>query len=89
LPILKIFKVEIIIENKASIRDPEGETILHDLLVKNGFTQIKDVRTARMLLLEVQAENKNQAKDIVVRMCNELRIFNPIVSICKINVVSD
>ena len=89
MPILKIFKVEIIIENKASIRDPEGETILHDLLVKNGFTQIKDVRTARMLLLEVQAENKNQAKDIVVRMCNELRIFNPIVSICKINVVSD
>jgi len=89
LSILKIFKVEVIIENKTSIRDPEGETILHDLLVKNGFTQIKDVRTARMLLLEVQAENKNQAKDIVVRMCNELRIFNPIVSICKINVVSD
>ncbi|HEY4699133.1 MAG TPA: phosphoribosylformylglycinamidine synthase subunit PurS [Nitrososphaerales archaeon] len=89
MSILKIFKVEVIIENKTSIRDPEGETILHDLLVKNGFTQIKDVRTARMLLLEVQAENKNQAKDIVVRMCNELRIFNPIVSICKINVVSD
>ena len=86
---LKIFKLEIIIENKASIRDPEGETILHDLLVKNGFTQIKDVRTAKMLLLEVQAEDENQAKDIVVRMCNELRIFNPIVSICKINVVSD
>jgi len=86
---LKIFKVEIIIENKSSIRDPEGETILHDLLVKNGFTQIKDVRTAKMLLLEVQAEDENQAKDIVVRMCNELRIFNPIVSICKINVVSD
>ena len=89
MSILKIFKVEVIIENKTSIRDPEGETILHDLLVKNGFTQIKDVRTARMLLLEVQAENENHAKDIVGRMCNELRIFNPIVSICKINVVSD
>lgn len=84
--VLRSFTVDVVIENKPSIRDPEGETILRDLLVKNGVTQVKKVRTAKLLRLEVEARDEKHAKEVTEKMCNDLRIFNPVVSLCKITV---
>lgn len=74
------FKVSVIIENKPEINDPEGETILHDLILKGNNLSVKKIRSAKMLKFEVDAKNKKIAEKIVMDLCNEFRIYNPIVS---------
>lgn len=86
---LNKYIVNVIIENKPLIRDPEGETILRDLMIKNGVTEIKEVRTGKLLRLKVEGKNEDDVQKITEKMCNDLRIFNPVVSMCKIKVSSD
>ena len=74
------FTVSVIIENKPEINDPEGETILHDLILKGNHSTVKKIRSAKMLKFEVDAKNKKIAEKTVMDMCNEFRIYNPIVS---------
>lgn len=78
------FNINVVIENKPTIRDPEGEVIMRDLMVKGGYTQVKGVRTAKLLRIVVEASSSQEAKQIVSRMCDELRIYNPVVSICTV-----
>lgn len=86
---IKEFNVIVTIENKSFINDPEGETIYRDLILKNKYNSIKSVRTAKVLKLIVDATNSKEAKVRVKKMCEELRIFNPVVSNCQINIISD
>lgn len=86
---IKEFNVIVTIENKSFINDPEGETIYRDLILKNKYNSIKSVRTAKVLKLIVDAPNPKEAKVRVKKMCEELRIFNPVVSNCQINIISD
>lgn len=72
-----VFSVNVVISNKERARDPEGETILRDLVHKSGFESIKSIRAGKYLRIEVVAEDEEEAKELVVKMCNELRIFNP------------
>ncbi|MBI3023889.1 MAG: phosphoribosylformylglycinamidine synthase subunit PurS [Thaumarchaeota archaeon] len=66
-----------VVSNKAAARDPEGETIHRDLVAKSGFERIKSIRAGKLLRVSVVAADSKEAKDIVTRMCHELRIFNP------------
>jgi phosphoribosylformylglycinamidine synthase subunit PurS len=86
---IKEFNVIVTIENKSFINDPEGETIYRNLILKNKYNSIKSVRTAKVLKLIVDARNPKEAKVRVKKMCEELRIFNPIVSNCQINIITD
>ena len=83
------FNVIVTIQNKSFINDPEGETIYHDLILKNQYKNIKSVRTAKVLKLVVNAKNPLEARSSVKKMCEELRIFNPIVSDCQINILCE
>jgi phosphoribosylformylglycinamidine synthase len=74
------FKVNVIIENKPEIVDPEGDTILNDLILKDKKTSIKKVRSAKMLRFIIDAKTKESAEKTVLAVCNEFRIFNPLVS---------
>ncbi len=74
------FKVSVIIENKPEINDPEGETILHDLILKGNNSSVKKIRSAKMLKFEVDAKNKKIAEKTVMDLCSEFRIYNPLVS---------
>jgi phosphoribosylformylglycinamidine (FGAM) synthase PurS component len=47
------------------------------------------VRTAKVLKLIVNAKNPIQATLSVKKMCEDLRIFNPIVSDYQVNIISD
>ena len=38
---------------------------------------MKSIRAGKFLRVEVEASDREEAKQLVVRMCNELRIFNP------------
>jgi len=77
---LQLFEVQVIIENKAGMNDPEGETILNDLVLKVGTGQVKKIRSAKMLKFNIESENKESAENTVQKICNDLRIYNPMVS---------
>jgi len=80
------YQVHVIIENKPGIRDPEGDTILNDLVLKNSFSSVSKIRSAKMLKFEITEKNKNLAKKKIQTLCDELRIYNPMVS--KISIES-
>lgn len=74
------FLVNVIIENKPEIADPEGNTILNDLILKDKKTPVKKIRSAKMLRFQIEAKNKDLAEKAVMALCNEFRIYNPLVS---------
>jgi phosphoribosylformylglycinamidine synthase len=78
------FTVHVVIENKPYINDPEGETIHRDLVVKGGYSAVQSVRSAKMLKMVVSSKSEKEAEKTVTKLCEELRIFNPVVSNCTV-----
>ncbi len=78
------YLVSVVVENKPYINDPEGETVLKDLIAKGGYTSVKAVRTAKMLTITIEAKDRNDAKNSVRKLCDDLRIYNPVVSNCRV-----
>ncbi|MFX0074422.1 MAG: phosphoribosylformylglycinamidine synthase subunit PurS [Candidatus Hermodarchaeota archaeon] len=72
------FVIEISLENKPAARDPVAETIKRDLLAKKGYDEVSKVRSGQYLRINILANSEEQAKEIVKKMCNDLRIFNPV-----------
>lgn len=81
------YSVEVIVENKPLARDPEGETIHHNLILKGGYEQVTDVRAGKMLRMNVNADSPDQAKTVVKRLCDDLRIYNPAAHVCQVRIV--
>lgn len=78
------FVVCVTIENKEHINDPEGETIQKDLIIKGGYSSVESVRTAKTLKMVVREKSQSEAEKIVRNMCEDLRIYNPVVSKCTV-----
>ena len=74
------FNVTVIIENKPGISDPEGDTILNDLVLKGENKNIKEIRAGTILKFSVTEKNENSAKQKIMKICDEMRIYNPLVS---------
>lgn len=85
---MKSFEVVVTIENKNFINDPEGETIHKDLILKGGYLNIKSVRTAKVIKLQVLAKTSLEATELIKKMCDDLRIYNPIVSNCIVSTLA-
>ena len=51
---MQTYIVHVIIENKPNISDPEGDTILNDLVLKNKNPSIKKIRVGKMLKFTVE-----------------------------------
>ena len=82
------FIVEVVVENKPLARDPEGETIHHNLILKGGYSQVTNVRAGKFLRMNVEASSEENAKQLVQKLCDDLRIYNPAAHICRVRVVS-
>lgn len=74
------FQVSVVIENKPGISDPEGDTILNDLVLKGKNKNISKIRSGIILKFSITENDENAAKDEVLKICDELRIYNPLVS---------
>ena len=74
------FNVTVIIENKPGISDPEGETILNDLVLKSKNSSVKKIRSGKILRFTVLGNDVKSVEVKVKKICDELRIFNPLVS---------
>lgn len=83
------FQVNVTIENKPGISDPEGETILNDLVLKGTRKTVSKIKTAKMLKFTIQETDKETAQSKVQEICDDLRIYNPMVSIVTINVIEN
>ena len=77
---MSTYVVHVIIENKPNISDPEGDTILNDLVLKGNNSSVKKIRAGKILKFTVEASDKKKAEKIVEKICQELRIFNQLVS---------
>ena len=55
------FNVHVTIENKPGISDPEGKTILNDLVLKGNYSAVTDIRSAKMLKFTITEKNKKLA----------------------------
>ena len=80
------YSVHVIIENKPGISDPEGKTILNDLVLKGTHQNVSKINTAKMLKFTITENDKESAQTMVKEICDELRIYNPMVSVVTINV---
>ncbi|HWP78209.1 MAG: phosphoribosylformylglycinamidine synthase subunit PurS [Thermoproteota archaeon] len=84
---MPLFEVHVIIENKPSMSDPEGQTILNDLVLKGSYSSVKKIRSAKMLKFQIDAATKQKAQETVKKLCDDLRIYNPMVSKVTFSVV--
>ena len=80
------YRVEVVISNKPQARDPEGDTILRDLIHKEGFHDIKGVRTSKLLTVTLEADDEDGATNLAHQMCNDLRLYNPVAHSISIRV---
>ena len=78
------FVICVTIENKEHINDPEGETIQKDLIIKGGYSSVESVRTAKTLKITITEKNQTEAEKVVRNLCEDLRIYNPVVSKCTV-----
>lgn len=83
---MTIFQVNVTIENKPGISDPEGQTILNDLVLKGTHKIVTNIKTAKMLKFTIEEKDKKSAQTKVQEICDELRIYNPMVSVVTIDV---
>ena len=83
------FNVHVTIENKPGISDPEGKTILNDLVLKGNYPAVTDIRSAKMLKFTITEKNKKLAEKKIQKICDELRIYNPMVSKIIIKVLEN
>ena len=74
------YLIHVTIENKPGISDPEGETILNDLVLKGNYSSISKIRSGKILKFQIDEQNKQSAEEKIHKLCDELRIFNPLVS---------
>jgi phosphoribosylformylglycinamidine synthase PurS subunit len=79
------YRVHVTIENKPGISDPEGKTILNDLVLKGTHQSVSKINTAKMLKFTITENNKESAQSKVKEICDELRIYNPMVSVVTID----
>ncbi len=79
------FTVHVTIENKPGISDPEGDTILNDLVLKGTHKTVSKIKTGKMLKFTIKEKDKKTAQLKIQEICDELRIYNPLVS--KVTVV--
>ena len=80
------FHVHVTIENKPGISDPEGETILNDLVLKGTHKTVSKIKTAQMLKFTIDEQDQDTAKSKIQEICDDLRIYNPMVSKVTIDV---
>ena len=83
------FIVHVTIENKPGISDPEGKTILNDLVLKGSYSAVTDISAAKMLKFKITEKNKKLAENKIKKLCDELRIYNPVVSKITIKVLEN
>ena len=79
-----VVKATVLVRPKPTILDPQGEAV-GSALVHLGF-EVQDARVGKVIDLEVEATNAEQAKLQVERMCEQL-LANPLIESYEVEIV--
>lgn len=74
---MPIFKFAVDVQYRSNVRDPRGETIERVLREEKNLPVTK-LRLGKSIHLEVEAETREEAREVVRRACEEL-LVNPVV----------
>jgi len=78
-------KTRVTVFYKDSVFDPQGNTLANSLR-RVGFTKVKGVRVGKVIDVEMDAENKDEAKRDLQKMCEQL-LANPVIESFKYEVL--
>ncbi|HVH16119.1 MAG TPA: phosphoribosylformylglycinamidine synthase subunit PurS [Candidatus Angelobacter sp.] len=81
------YVVEVIVENKPLARDPEGEVIHQNLILKGGYNQVTSVRAGKLLRMNVEADSPEEAGAVIRKLSDDLRIYNPAAHTIQVRIV--
>lgn len=70
-------RVEVRVQLKESVLDPQGEAIRR-VLGRLGYSGVSSVRVGKLILLEVEGEDREQVRATVEAACREL-LANPVL----------
>ncbi len=70
-------KAHIWVMLKATVLDPQGQTILH-ALASLGYSQVRDVRQGKFFVLELNGLSREEARKQVERIAREV-LTNPVI----------
>jgi phosphoribosylformylglycinamidine synthase PurS subunit len=79
-------RATVLVRPKPGILDPQGEAVLGSLK-QLGFA-VDDARIGRVVDLELQNGNREQARADLERMCEQL-LANPLIESYEIELVED
>lgn len=71
---------------KDSVFDPQGNTLAQSLR-RVGFTKVKDVRVGKVIDVEVENTEKEDAKRDLQKMCDQL-LANPVIESYKVEILA-
>ncbi len=80
------FTVELIIMNKEGVRDPEGET-LQKYVAEKFTSKFLSTRVGKYLRFEVEGSSGEEVVELVKRLANERKLYNPLVHKIEVRVV--
>ena len=71
------WSAEVIVSLKPVVNDPQG-LVVRDGLRQLGFDGVRTARVGKHIVLEVDADDENSARELVSRMCETL-LRNPVI----------
>jgi phosphoribosylformylglycinamidine synthase len=78
-------KVRVLVTPKPGVLDPEGRAV-HRALVDLGYDSAADVRTGRVILLELATSDPDEARALAGEMCEKL-LANPVIEEYSVELV--
>lgn len=77
-----VHKIEVIVQLKSDILDPQGKTV-HNSLKKLGFETAKSVRVGKSIEVEIDAPSLEQAEKLAREMAEKL-LSNPVMEVFRV-----
>ena len=81
---MSIWTIRVLVMPKPGVNDPQGEAVSKGLRSLE-FSGVQDVRAGKQLVLTMEAENKDAARELAERMCDQL-LANPVTETYTIGV---
>jgi len=78
-------KIIVNIQLKNGVLDPQGKAV-HHALSSLHFDEVSDVRVGKQIILEIDEDDKDKAKQKAIKMCEEL-LANTVIEDYSIEIV--
>ncbi|GAB6147743.1 phosphoribosylformylglycinamidine synthase subunit PurS [Stetteria hydrogenophila] len=85
---MPVYRVLLTVFYKKGARDPEGETLAHELRAL-GYRDVEDVRAGKAFAFTVEAGGREEASRRVLEIAGKTRLYNPVVHEVEVVVLGE